>query len=515
MKHTKKLVSLVLALVMALALATTASAAAVTVTNNSDRTYDAYQIFKGDVADVSGSPVLSNVQWGDGISSGNTFLAALKASTNFGSGNSNDFYSCSDAAGVADVLANKNSTAGYGQKFADFAVGYLSSTKVNIAASSTSATLAPGYYLLKDVTTGLAAGEARTSALIRVVGSTLTIADKTSAASSPVINKTVTGETAALVGVSTDAEIPFTVTVTLPANFDSYAAYKLIFKDTGTNLYFVTTELAVKVVRDNTTIGTLTKTTDYTASVGTSNLANNVLTVTINDLVDACDGVKAGDKVVLSYGARIFDPTVAASNSVVVSHSSDPYSTDPEDPMQDTPAGPDSEVDVTSFSLNVINQTSGGAKLSGAEFVLTKEISGVMKYARLNSSHGLDQWVATEATATKLTTDADGKVTFYGLDDQVEYTLKEVKAADGYNRAKDVKFKINMPADETTLATTDNPSVTGTAYNALQVTIENNAGATLPETGGVGTTLFYIIGGVLVVGAVVVLITRKRVGEDR
>ena len=45
---------------------------------------------------------------------------------------------------------------------------------------------------------------------------------------------------------------------------------------------------------------------------------------------------------------------------------------------------------------------------------------------------------------------------------------------------------------------------------AVEITVENKAGAELPSTGGIGTTIFYIIGGLLVVGAAVVLIARRK-----
>jgi len=45
-------------------------------------------------------------------------------------------------------------------------------------------------------------------------------------------------------------------------------------------------------------------------------------------------------------------------------------------------------------------------------------------------------------------------------------------------------------------------------------TIENNKGTQLPSTGGIGTALFYLAGGVMAVGAGVILVTKKRIGKE-
>ena len=52
------------------------------------------------------------------------------------------------------------------------------------------------------------------------------------------------------------------------------------------------------------------------------------------------------------------------------------------------------------------------------------------------------------------------------------------------------------------------------ASDTLGANVVNKSGSTLPETGGIGTTIFYVLGSLLVVGAGVVLITRKRMGKS-
>lgn len=123
-----------------------------------------------------------------------------------------------------------------------------------------------------------------------------------------------------------------------------------------------------------------------------------------------------------------------------------------------------------------------------------------------------------------LTYDEDGLFKITGLDDG-DYKLREIKAPDGYNLLDgDLDVSINAtttngqewagtPGDALTHVGTDNDGgnrETGIAY----ITIANNKGATLPETGGMGTTLFYIAGAVLVIGAAVLLVTRRRVNAQ-
>lgn len=123
-----------------------------------------------------------------------------------------------------------------------------------------------------------------------------------------------------------------------------------------------------------------------------------------------------------------------------------------------------------------------------------------------------------------LTSDEEGLFKIIGLDDGT-YKLREIKAPDGYNLLdSDVEVKITATTangQEWTGAPEDALTKLGTASDGGNtetgvafITIGNNKGATLPETGGMGTTLFYIVGTVLVIGAAVLLVTRRRVNAQ-
>ena len=179
MKHTRKLLSLLLALVMVFALAIPAFAATVTVPSNGilkDHTFTAYQIFSGR---EEGS-ILSDVQWGNGIDS-TAFLAALKADTTCGS----LFTNCTDAAAVAKVLGDNNTNTALANAVAKLA--YANKTGTGTALTSGENTLADGYYLIVDTTANVGEGGAYNTALLEVVGN-INITVKTDA---PTVEKKV------------------------------------------------------------------------------------------------------------------------------------------------------------------------------------------------------------------------------------------------------------------------------------------------------------------------------------
>ena len=153
------------------------------------------------------------------------------------------------------------------------------------------------------------------------------------------------------------------------------------------------------------------------------------------------------------------------------------------------------EVEVYSAKIGVIKYEGAKANntpLKDAGFKL-KNAAG--KYYKLVD--GLVTWVDTEAAGDEHFSKADGTMdAFTGLADGT-YSLVETTVPSGFNKAADT---------EITIAQHDY-----TAANLSQVAeVENNSGAELPSTGGIGTTIFYIVGGLLVLGAAIILITRRK-----
>ena len=125
----------------------------------------------------------------------------------------------------------------------------------------------------------------------------------------------------------------------------------------------------------------------------------------------------------------------------------------------------------------------------------------------------------TTTTTYTMTTPTGGKISIKGLDDETKYYLYETKAPDGYNAlTAPVEIKItDNTYDIIGNQIVTQPNVVVNEYNATSgvgFNVENNAGTTLPGTGGIGTTIFYVIGGGLMVAAAILLITKKRM-ENR
>ena len=147
--------------------------------------------------------------------------------------------------------------------------------------------------------------------------------------------------------------------------------------------------------------------------------------------------------------------------------------------------------------------------LAGAEFILYKGSEENRVYAQVTDGK-LTGWTRTKTEATKLVSGDDGMIAVEGLDADTYY-LEETKAPGGYNKlAGPVKVEISHTvsaegADMTHTLKQD-------ATDVGKVEIENKSGTELPNTGGIGTTIFYVLGSILVIGAVVLLITKKRMG---
>ncbi len=124
----------------------------------------------------------------------------------------------------------------------------------------------------------------------------------------------------------------------------------------------------------------------------------------------------------------------------------------------------------------------------------------------------------TYPVVTQVTSDSNGAFSFGGLKDGTYY-LHEIKAPAGYNKLdKPRKIEIIPEFNEDGKLTDvkyklDDEEVTANEGQTVVIAIENNKGSTLPSTGGMGTTILYIVGAVLVVGAGVVLFTKRRMSN--
>ena len=158
--------------------------------------------------------------------------------------------------------------------------------------------------------------------------------------------------------------------------------------------------------------------------------------------------------------------------------------------------------------------------MANVTFNLYKKENDVKKYAQVVNGK-LAGWTAEEG-ATELKTDTDGLIKVAGLDDGTYY-IHEIKPLPGYNSIDDVEIVIaadtsNGQTGEGAVSELVKIDVTANGVAGVgnaekgtaTVTIANNKGANLPSTGGMGTTIFYVVGSILVLGAAILLITKKR-----
>lgn len=527
MKKMNKLLALVLAMVMVLGLATVASAATVTVPSDGilkDHSFTAYQIFSG--REEGG--VLSDVQWGSGIDS-TAFLNALKADTTYGS----LFTDCADAAAVAKVLGDNNTNTALANAVAKLA--YAKKTGNGTALTSGENTLDDGYYLVVDTTANVGEGGAYNASLLQVVGA-VNITEKTDA---PTVEKKVleddkynqdggygTGYNDVADYNMGDA-VPFHLIGSVP-DMSRYDTYKYIFHDTLSAGLTPPADSDVKVyLSADKTLDT--NDTEVTNSFETT-VSNQTITVSCNDLKTAV-GTSGAKYVIVAYTATLNQGAVVGlegnPNVVYLEYSNKPDQSGSGD-TDNTGHTPEDKVIVFTYELDTtkVDGQDNTEKLEGAEFKL-KNAAG--KWAVVNGDFKVTGWAETEEAGSTLTSNTEGLFKVIGLDDGTYY-LKETKAPAGYNLLADEITVVitattsngqtwtdgNAATALTGLAVkADNVDGTGnTSTGIAGITVANNKGSTLPETGGIGTTIFYVLGGMLVVCAVVLMVSKKRMSAE-
>ncbi len=161
------------------------------------------------------------------------------------------------------------------------------------------------------------------------------------------------------------------------------------------------------------------------------------------------------------------------------------------------------EMDVLKYTMDGDDQIT----LAGAVFQLLDKDGTPIKFSDVTVEGGVPTYkVDAEGTITDITTDVSGKFIIVGLDEGT-YALHEVSAPEGYNKlAEDVEVIITSTYDDAAL--TAEYEINGEEPATIEV--ENKTGGLFPETGGIGTTIFYIVGGLLMLAAFVILVSKKR-----
>lgn len=241
------------------------------------------------------------------------------------------------------------------------------------------------------------------------------------------------------------------------------------------------------------TITGLAKGTEYTVNESTTD-GHTFDIVFTQSWIDALDfGTDGYKEYVLTYSAVLNENAVVKGETAVVIVDQKNTTTITFGDQQSLEA----KTTTTTHSFNVFKHATGSTgNLADAVFKLKKNGTALKLIKLDNNNYRVANGNETGAVET-FTTVASGDIVIWGVDADSDYTLEETNAPKGYN-----KLTADVP-------------VTVTANNVTRVDIENKTGTELPATGGIGTPIFIIVGGVIVAVAVILLIARKRAGSRK
>lgn len=523
MKKFKKMMALAIAMVMVLSMSISVFAANHEIsTTNTKHTYEIYQIFTGTVD--------------------NGKLTSLKYGQNTKGRTIGDPVSQGDVE-TLNGIADAGNTAALDQADIAAIIPFVDITGNPIAEvgkdKEASASVPEGYYLIKDKDNSLSDPEQYTLYLIQVLDDDLAITPKSSTTTSDKKIKDINDSTDTAVGGVQDSadydigdDVPYVLTANLAGNVSAYKKYHITFKDT-------------------LEAGKLKNNKDYVVKI------NGTATTEYTVLSDSNNGFEL--KLEWGDGENVIGTTPGLDNAVVtveftaellegatigqvgnINTSKLEYSNNPNDAdggvVGETP---EDTVIVFTYKLIVDKTDDAGEPLTGATFSLYKKYKTAPTGGTACTETGYTDYYKVDTIAGT----ALSKFEFKGIDDG-DYVLIEDVAPKNYNKLAPQAFTVTATHTATADINKDThkdtsgiyvlTSISGSAADGAVITLAehttgegdaavkdgvdttviNKSGAVLPETGGIGTTIFYIIGAILVIGAGVVLVTRRRMSAN-
>lgn len=479
MKRVKRVLALLAAFALVLAMAVPAWAegntGSITVEKaKAGETYSIYKIFDVVSYDTSVSPskIVYKVtsEWKDFFAIGNAGVMYITLDKN-------------------DQVSKTSLEASNAADFAKAAIEWANTKKIKATASEvagekgvTFTDVADGYYL---VNTSLGA----LCSLNNVTGNNALVSEKNSV---PSVEKKV--KNGSVYDDSNSAKIGDTVdyqtTITITGNVKNVVLHDKMEK----GLTFDNN--SVKVMVDNGDVAV----SNYTLT--TSNLSDGC-TFEIEFKDDYIANLPAGTQIIVTYSASLNENAVIGTtgnkNDTWLKYGNGGSVTD--------------ETKTCSYSFDLVKTDNSNKLLAGAQFELYTNKNCTDKVALVKDGNDYRVASATEKATTNFTSavivsNDTSKITVNGLKGETSYWLKEIKAPEGYNELEE-PYKFIMGADNMSA------TLNGTQWGDGGVHVINNAGTVLPSTGGMGTTVFYVVGGGLMAVAVVLLVTKKRMENKR
>lgn len=492
MKKVKRVLALLAAFALVLAMAVPAWAASITI-NGTGKTYKAYKLLN---ATVSGTGEDKKISY----TVNEKYAKVLKAAT-----------SATDEKGIIKAIEGKTEATAI-RSFANDVYAKIKAAKIAEDYTSTGKNFTnvdKGYYLIVETELN---DEADTYSLVMLNTADQDNVTVDSKEESPSFVKKIkekndsTGEeTGWQDGADYDINdvVPFKLQGTVPQNYGAYNTYKYVFHDKmSSGLTFDASSVVVKVggtaIISGYSVVTESLEDDCTFEVQFENLKN-------------ISAVTAGCTITVEYNATLNDKAVIGSagnpNQAKLEYSNNPYG----DGTGETPWD---KVIAFTYQLVANKVDKDGSSVEGAGFTLYKWSNEENKYVA----------VGNEIKGVTI-------FNFKGID-AGKYKLVESTVPDGYTKAEDLEFTVVATYDTENLEPKfgtltikagdkvisdgkDNVFTVNLVAGSFTTNVVNLTGTTLPSTGGMGTTVFYVVGGGLMAVAVVLLVTKKRMENKR
>lgn len=468
MKHAKKLASVLLALVMVFSLATTVFAASgindntgiISIDNaNSGKDYSIYQILELESFDTAAGTYSykATTAW-------KSFVEGATVAGIYLDTDSNGFVTWHAGADVA--------------AFAALAKTYADANSITPTETKTAAGnfvqftgLSLGYYLVGSTSGAICS--------LNTTAKEVYIKDKNT---EPTLYKQVQEDSNGSWGPNNDATLGDTINYKVYIEaIDAQPKDYVMHDKMDAGLTF-NNDIVVKV---NGTVKTLG--TDYT--VDTAPTDGDTFEITFN-------GVQPNDKIEVTYSAVLNKDALISGST----NDNEAYLSYKDTTNTDKTTTP-SETKTNTFKFQLVKTKADNTVLDGAQFKLYDAATGGNVISFIKESATEYRVAVAGESGTVDTIDA-GNVVIKGLD-TAKYYLEETKAPDGYNK---LSSRVEVDINATNLTA----NMSGNTWTSGGVHVVNESGSLLPSTGGIGTTIFYILGSVLVLLAVVLLVTKKR-----